>query len=458
MKSEARQHETYSVRVSPNSYYAAAFLVLFTSAFLLFIEQNAAAAVGLCLGLIVLPLLAFTDRLTFDGRKIRRTGMIPRFFGRSFGIRTGLRPSHIEKIETRALRAVRFSGRVVYVHRTTIRGRGMHVTFASRGERYARLVRELFSLVAEDVLDERSFELRDYLANRREIRDLAQVSKIPSVDALESSMEQVRSGRGLLRQSNAEGDAARPEKLEKLRLLANQLRVTGSLRQSAEAFRRASILGPADAWLLFEFAKCLSSLAGAERDQKLRRRSLAMLRLAEMRAGGDARLLSRLGERYYHLGQWDRAAVVFKRTKDAVGENYRSWRGLAELALREGKIAHVIHNFGEAERAAKTDSLRRWTGAEVEYFSRLNNDEEYMELEISRVNLVDKLAFWRQTCLRAAGLGFPLIIIGIVIQHSLTANFGWSISGISIAAWAVLSVLGRMLSERIPVDLVDRSD
>ena len=59
------------------------------------------------------------------------------------------------------------------------------------------------------------------------------------------------------------------------------------------------------------------------------------------------------------------------------------------MALREGKIAHVIHHFSIANRLAETPSLRRWTQGETEYFSHLNSDDEYMELEISRVNMLE---------------------------------------------------------------------
>ncbi|QYO63407.1 hypothetical protein [Leptolyngbya sp. 7M] len=128
------------------------------------------------------------------------------------------------------------------------------------------------------------------------------------------------------------------------------------------------------------------------------------------------------------------------------------------MALREGKIAHVIHNFREAARYADSPSVRRWTEREVEYFSRLNNDEEYMELEVSRVNLVDRLAAARSTALRLTAIGFPVIIGGLVLNEILVANIGWAISGVAVISWGILSILIRMLSSRIPVELVEPGD
>lgn len=183
-----------------------------------------------------------------------------------------------------------------------------------------------------------------------------------------------------------------------------------------------------------------------------------MMRLAEKRAGNDGELLSRLGESYFQVGDWRRASQVFRRTAENVGESFRSLRGLAELSLREGKIAHVIHNFAAANRLATSPALKRWSKGEVDYFSRLNEDDEYMELEVSRVNLVDSLAAWRSTALRVTAFGLPLIGSGILFQLELVANLGWALSGIAIIVWATLSVLERMLAARIPLDLVERGE
>ena len=153
-------------------------------------------------------------------------------------------------------------------------------------------------------------------------------------------------------------------KADDLRDLANELRVSGYFLQALEAFRRALLIRPRDGHLLFEFARCLHSFAGVERDPRLERRALAALRLSERRASGDDDMLVRLGEWYFQIGEWRRAGNVFNNALERLGENFRTARGLAELALRDGKIAHVIHHFSTANRVAETSSLRRWSKGE----------------------------------------------------------------------------------------------
>jgi tetratricopeptide (TPR) repeat protein len=217
------------------------------------------------------------------------------------------------------------------------------------------------------------------------------------------------------------------EKADYLHRLANELRLSGYLLQSLEAFRRALVLNPKDAWLIFDFARCLHSFAGSEKNEKLRKKSFAALRLAEKRGASDGELLARLGESYFQYGDWQRAATIFKKVLDEFETNFRSVRGLAEIALREGKIAHVIHHFATANRLAETTALRRWTQNESEYFSRLNTDDDYMEMEISRVKLLENLESAQKTCLRIAFLGFPAIIFGLILDELIT-NIGWAIS------------------------------
>jgi tetratricopeptide (TPR) repeat protein len=455
---ENRTAEKIYVRVTPRSYLAAGFFLLFFSAFLFYLEYSLSGFVLFTATLIVLPYLAYTDRIWFDGRRLRRTGAIQSLAARLIGFGEHIRINHIEQVDTQAMRVFKRSGRIVYAYRTTVRGRGVSLTFATGGERYIRLVRSLFAKLPDDVLDQRSMDLRDHYSDRRKVLADAKRSNIPGADVLEGSFRNVRSARQENELDNETASDEQMDRAEELHKLGNRLRVTGALLQALEAFRRATLIKPHDGWLLFEFAKCLYSFAGSEKDSKLERRALAMMRLAEKRAGNDGELLSRLGESYFQVGDWRRASQVFRRTAENVGESFRSLRGLAELSLREGKIAHVIHNFAAANRLTTSPALKRWSKGEVDYFSRLNEDDEYMELEVSRVNLVDSLAAWRSTALRVTAFGLPLIGSGILFQEEIVANLGWALSGIAIIAWATLSVLEKMLNGRIPLDMVERGE
>lgn len=440
-----------SIRVPPHNYFVFLFVATFFSAFILYLGYDLSAAVLVLLVCPTAVLLMWSDRLVFDGKRVRRTGIVPRIWSYIYGFRDRLKLSDIEQVETQALRALKRGGRVYYRYRTSIRGKGVIFSFASGNSDYLAMIKAILPKLPDDVLDNRSIELRDYLADRREIVQKAKTSNIPPADVLESAFADLRSRRN--NTDDADISEHGPNEADDLRRLANELRLSGSLWQAVETFRRAARFRPKDGWLLFEFARCLQSLAGSERDQRLERRAAAMMRLSERRAHGDPELLARLGENYFQIGDWRRAGIVFQRAVDGFGESFRALRGMAEIALREGKIAHVIHNFSAASEHAETPSLRRWTKAEVEYFSRLNDDEEYMELEVSRVSLLDSLTTAKRTVLRLATLGFPTILVGLLFEETLIANIGWAVSGISLAVWLSIMFLQKLLAPRIPFEL-----
>ncbi len=443
-----------SIRVSPNGYFTALMLGSFFSAFFIYLEMDFWAMLLLGLCAIVLPALALTDRIVFDGKRLRRTGILPRAWAWFNNFHYRLKLSDIEQVETQALRALKRGGSVFYRYRTTIRGRDLKFVFASGGEEYRQMIRQIFPRLAENVLDNRSIELRDYLNEPKEILMKAEFVHIPSADVLEDSTNLFESS-SKNQSRKREIVSADLEKADYLRRLANELRLSGHLLQALETFRRALVINPKDAWLLFEAARCLHSFAGSEHDKKLLRKANALLRLAEKRASNDKELLSRLGESYFQFGDWNRARTVFQRSIDSVEENFRSLRGMAEIALREGKIAHVIHNFLAANRLAETPALRRWTQGEADYFSHLNDDEEYMEMEISRINLLETLENSKKTSLKIALFGFPAIIIGMVSGEDLVANLGWAISSVALLIWVGLLTSLNLFSERIPYELVE---
>jgi tetratricopeptide (TPR) repeat protein len=435
-----------NVRVSPNSYFVAFFLTSFVTAFLVYLEQDLAALILFILSWLTIPLMAWTDRIVFDGKSVFRTGFIPNFWAALSGKPRRIKISQIEQIETQALRALRRGGNVFYRYRTSVQGKGLRLAFASGGEDYRRMVGNLFHSVADDVLDNRSLELRDYLKDHKEVLMKAEFARIPSSEVLENQT----ADRNLPnRRLPFEITDAEIEKAENLRQLANELRMSGNLLQSLETFRRALRLNPYNAWLIFEFARCLHSYAGLERSQKLIHRANAALRLAESRAGNDSRLLARIGESYFQYGNWKRAYQTFYRTLSVTTENFRSVRGLAEIALREGKIAHVIHHFASAAHFAENNALRRWAKGENEYFARLNSDEDYMEAEVTRINWLESVERKKRSMLRLSFFCLLLILFGILFNDTL-ALVGWTAAFISILLWIGLIFSQGLLAERCP--------
>ncbi|MEO6655258.1 MAG: tetratricopeptide repeat protein [Pyrinomonadaceae bacterium] len=448
----------FSIRVSPHSYFTALLIGTFFAAFLFYLEMDLPGVVLFSLSWILIPFLALNDHISFDGKRLIRTGLLPRIWSWFNTSRRRLKITDIEQVETQSVRAIKRGGNISYRYRTIIRGKGLSVSIASGGEDFRRIIHSILPRLSDNVLDSRSIELRDHLADPKETLMRAEFSRIPPADVLESSFKSVGK-RG--KRSPAIVRATEPieeEKADDLQSLANELRISGYLYQALEAFRRALILRPADARLLFEFARCLHSFAGTTRDPRLERRALAALRLSERHAANDGELLVRLGEWYFQIGEWGRAGNVFQNALDRIGENFRTARGLAEIALREGKIAHVIHHFSTANRLAETPSLRRWSRSEAEYFSNLNSDEEYMELEIGRVKMLETIESLKKTALRIAFFVFPLIVVGVLFDDILMANIGWAVSAVGLLTWTGMIVSTHLLGQRIPYDLVESDD
>jgi len=306
--------------------------------------------------------------------------------------------------------------------------------------------------LSENSLDVRSAELREHLKDPKETLMKAEFARIPSAEVLRSGFL-----KNPKRLDGTEPGNDDPQ-AEELRELANELRAAGYLPQALEAFRRALRHRPRDGRLLFEFARCLHSFAAVERSPQLERKALASLRLSELRAQGDPDLLVRLGEFYFQVGEWRRAGNVFQGVIDRLGDHFLAARGMAEIALRDGKIAHVIHHFASAGRVAGPPALRRWARTEAEYFSKLSSDDEYMEMEVSRVNLLDGLERSKKTALRIASLAFPAVVVGLLFEDDLITTAGWALSAVALVVWIGLSLSARMFSRRIPYDLLTDHD
>jgi tetratricopeptide (TPR) repeat protein len=280
----------------------------------------------------------------------------------------------------------------------------------------------------------------------------ASFAGIPGSDVLKESVRMRTSKRRDEAEPDLDIAADGGDKGRYLAVLGNELRLSGHLVRALECFRRALLLHRRDASLIFDFARCLNSLAVTERSPKLARRSVAALKLAERYALEDASLLARIGETFAQLGYWDRAEKAFTRASELGGGTFLAARGLAENALREGKIAHVIHRFVDAAQKAASPALRRWSRQEANYYSNLNSDETYMEMEVGRVGLIESLARTRWTLLRIASFGFFVLAVGIGSEDELLPDLGWAISGIALAVWLALRIASGVLSKRIPYD------
>jgi tetratricopeptide (TPR) repeat protein len=446
-----------AVRVSPTGYLAALFLFSLIAGFLFYLNQSIAGSLLLAAVWLTLPPLAWFDRVKFDGQALSRTGFLPRLWNKLLRQPQRLKLADIEHIETQAIRALRSGGRVFYRYRCEVRGGDQFFAFASGGAAFRQFVRALFSVVVEDKLDARSLELRDYLASTKETEKIINKLQLPSADVAENALKTVRVNdkmrqikRSLWHSEHRQSETA--EHLHLLRQVANQLRLGGNLAQSLEAFRRALFVAPADGWLLLEFSRGLHSYASAARQKQLMRRAFAALRLAVRHGFDNARLLVRIGESYFQFGDYAAAEKVFRRALEIEKDNFRALHGLAEVALSEGKLAHVAHNYQAAAGSAVADeALKQWAQNEAEYFTLLNLDENYMEAELTRINWLHSADRGSRICLRLTIVGLATVLMGTFFDAQI-AQIGLAIAGATAILWLLLSFAVGILAARSPVD------
>ena len=141
--SSAGADETVSIRVSPHGYITALFLGTFFSALAFYLNLDFLGLVSFGLAWILLPFFALNDRVSFDGKRLERTGFVPRTWAWLNSSRRRLKIADVEHVETAAVRPLKRGGVVHYRYRTVIRGKGISISFASGGEEYRTMIRSI---------------------------------------------------------------------------------------------------------------------------------------------------------------------------------------------------------------------------------------------------------------------------------------------------------------------------
>lgn len=440
-----------TVRVSPGSYLAVAALLTFASLVCLRTHHDMAALIVICTTWTTIPVLVFSNRLSFDGRVLSRKGLVS-LIARLFTDRPrSLLIEDIERVEVATLRTLRRGGSVRYRYRIEIAGKELFFVFASGGAAFRQMVQTLLARVPEHKLDARACELRDHLKDPGAIRTQATALGIASASLLQEATDARGKRATGARAIPASGDA---DRARLLRETANDLRVSGRLRQSAEAFRRAFAISDGDPWLVYECGRLLRSQASAFGDPRLLGRACAALRLAAMRGASDARLLERVGESFLEYGDPARAARIFRRALDLEAGSSRAQLGLAEVALSDGKLAHVIHHYNEAARIAPDQAVRRLARREADYYARLNEDERYLAAELRRMNWLDGASRVQQLAARVSFAALLVALIGSSMDQ-VVAGLAWAIASSSIIAWSGSLVTRKLLTARSRIDTRD---
>lgn len=355
----------------------------------------------------MLPLIfiaAVCDRIEFDGDRIVHRGPLARLL--SLLLRTP-RQLAVADIETVTTETVNFSfasgdSRVSYYTRIT--GGGFEVVIRSHRAAYLPFIKRLFRAVPAHKLDPRSQELCAYLESGDAIK------RFP---LLKNEIETLPTSR--------------------LRRLGNALRLAGKLSQASSYFHIAYEKEPRNPELLYEMSRFLRSTARA-RDPRMLQRSDACLRLASRLAREKPDLLERIGEVFFERLDYKRAADCFRRVLEFDPSRFRANVGLAEIALRDGKLAHVAH-FYNAASASGDDALARLARREADYYQRLIGDDLFLEKELRRIRLLNQLRWARRSA--ALLFLFAWMAAGVIGRFSVEVQaYGWAMMITSGLVWS----------------------
>jgi len=296
-------------------------------------------------------------------------------------------------------------------------------------------------------------ELRDYLCDPKPLNREVHSLQLASADVLDGATLDFKLGGKRQKPADekeyAEAAASVIDRERAILLgqVGNKLRIAGRLNEAREAFRRALIVIPKDGRLIFQFARLLRSQASSLSDHKLLSRGRAALRLSARRAENEPELLALVGESFLEWGETMRAQSSFQRTIELQPENFRARMGLANLALREGKLAHVIHQYRDAARAASDQALTLHARREADYYARLNDDDDYLTSELRRIN-------WLQHSLKvrrlAARVTNASILVALVIPYfdPAVAGLCWSLASSALIAWISSLFAIKLLAKR----------
>jgi len=381
-----------------------------------FLKQGMDVLAIVCwLMLLPIVLLAVLDRIEFDGKTIKHCGPLAYILGKVFRMHRELAIADVESITTETLRLSFATGDARISYHTRISGAGCEIVVRSHRRTYAEFIKGLVAAVGTHKLDPRSSEIYEYFAKG---------SALKGSPVLKSDI------------------AAMPAPL--LRRIGNSLRLAGKLGQASSYFRVAYEKEPRNPQLLYEMSRFFQSSAQTE-DARLIQRSDACLRLAS-RLAGEPDLLERIGEAFFERTDFKRAAECFRRALALDPARFRANIGLAEIALRDGKLAHVAHFYHAASSSADL-ALARMAGREARYYERLMEDDDFLEGELRRIKVSNQIRWARRL---AAMTFFSAWLVGGVVGRfsQMVEQFGWAIMAMSGLLWCLLLFTNKFFRRR----------
>jgi tetratricopeptide (TPR) repeat protein len=390
--------------------YTLAAAVLMTVGSALLKQGWPVAALATWALLFPTALFVVFDRIEFDGQAIRHRGPLAFLLTHLFRSQRDLPVSDIEAITTETTRLSFATGDARISYHTRVSGANVEIVVRSHRSTYEPFIKALFHAAGPHKLDPRSFEIYEYFETGNALKG----SPILKSDI-----------------------AAMPAPA--LRRIGNSLKLAGKIAQASSYFRVAYEKEPRNPQLLYEMSRFFRTSAQSE-DTRLLQRSDACLRLASRLAGDEAELIERIGEAFFERLDFKRASDCFRRALVLDPARFRSNLGLAEIALRDGKLAHVAHFYNAA--ASSTDrALARMADREARYYGRLMDDDDFLEAELRRIRISNQVRWAKRL---AAMTFFTAWLIGGILGRLslLVENFGWAIMATSGLIWcAAMSLL-----------------
>jgi tetratricopeptide (TPR) repeat protein len=174
-------------------------------------------------------------------------------------------------------------------------------------------------------------------------------------------------------------------------------------------------------------------------DPRMLQRSDACLRLASRLAREAPDLLERIGEVFFERLDYKRAADCFRRVLEVDASRFRANVGLAEIALRDGKLAHVAHYYNAAS-ASQDLALAKLARREAGYYQRLMSDDDFLEAELRRIRTVNQVRWAR----KLSALIFLIAwTVGSIVGRFVppVQSYGWALMATSGLVWCVCALI-----------------
>ncbi|MBI3650982.1 MAG: hypothetical protein HY231_08010 [Acidobacteria bacterium] len=356
---------------------------------------------------LLLPIAAaaFLDRIELDEHFITHKGPLAVLLSLAFDTRRRLAIADIETITTETLSFSFANGDTRINYHTRISGAGFEVLIRSHRKSYIAFIKTLFRLAGTHKLDPRSHELFEYFDSGKAVKHFP---------LLKDEIEEMP--------------------ISLLRRIGNALRLAGRLSQASSYFRIAYEKEPRNPELLYEMSRFLRSSAQTA-DPRMLQRSDACLRLASRLAREAPDLLERIGEVFFERLDYKRAADCFRRVLEFDASRFRSNAGLAEIALRDGKLAHVAH-FYNAASASPDAALAKLARREAGYYQRLMGDDEFLEAELRRIRAVNQIRWARRL---SAFIFLSAWLVASLLGRFVTPvqTYGWALMATSGMVWCV---------------------